>query len=461
MASTPPPLVLCEPHKTLSRTASSSSWLGQSQHTARYMTTIPSSFLPAFLPCRAQNFSGFRDMPYNPRMSRKPSTCSLPAALLAENRVTPCSSVDGLSPTDSTCSLDKAATLVSQGGRRVELYFPTNSSASQETPSVASYDGAILRAVTAPSSSTVDALLKTSPPHSVTSISPTSPQSHHLHAVSPPTTGQSDSSTVATLTRSSVAMSSSWADQLDAAEEDGREANTPEWAQLNQPDRNKGRSHPPAIPPKPTHASLTKRNSMELHDGRGHDDPTTPARPHHHPPPRNPAPVPSSWIQRPPPPHMHNSHPGGQHPSPHQSLNPVGVNGLPSFPPALGLASVLPRPAYVPGGGVVPGYPPALTNHTRGTHKPPPPVCFNCGKKGHYGTACPGETMDTNNPDSKPPSSWSRTVFSCLFHLLSLSISFPILSPSPPLSSPPFTLSLSLPYPRFTLSLYLQCFTSS
>jgi hypothetical protein len=262
-----------------------------------------------------------------------------------------------------------------------------------------SYDGAILRAVTAPLSSTVDALLKTSPPHSITSPSPPFPHPHHLHTVSPPSTSQSDS-TVATLTRSSVAMSSSWADQLDAAdEEEGRAANTPEWAQLNPLDRTKGRSHAPSLPPKHTHAPLTKQYSAELHDGRGHDDPTTPARPHHHPPPRNPAPLPANWVQRPPPPLMHNSQPGGQHHTHHQSLAPIGVNGLPTFPPPLGLVSVLPRPAYVPGGAVVPGYPPALTNHTRGTHKPPPPTCFNCGKKGHHGAACPAETMDTNNPD--------------------------------------------------------------
>ena len=45
-------------------------------------------------------------MPIAPGMIRKPSTCSLPASLLMEQQgMTPSSSVEGLSPTGSTCSL--------------------------------------------------------------------------------------------------------------------------------------------------------------------------------------------------------------------------------------------------------------------------------------------------------------------------------------------------------------------
>ena len=55
---------------------------------------------------RRVNFSGFRDMPLSAGLVRKPSTCSLPAALLVEKGITPSSSYEGLSPASSTCSLD-------------------------------------------------------------------------------------------------------------------------------------------------------------------------------------------------------------------------------------------------------------------------------------------------------------------------------------------------------------------
>ena len=46
-------------------------------------------------------------MPFSGSMARKPSTCSLPAALQMEVGMTPSSSYDTFSPTGSTCSLDK------------------------------------------------------------------------------------------------------------------------------------------------------------------------------------------------------------------------------------------------------------------------------------------------------------------------------------------------------------------
>ena len=136
---------------------------------------------------RAHNFTGFRDMPYNPRMTRKPSTCSLPAALLTENRVTtPSSSVDGLSPTDSTCSLDKAALIVSQtSGSMTDMFYTLNGAQSP-----ASYDVAVLKAMTAGQGGTgKDGTLKSSvvsPPLSVTS--PSSPP-----ILSPPATSDVES----------------------------------------------------------------------------------------------------------------------------------------------------------------------------------------------------------------------------------------------------------------------------
>jgi len=55
-------------------------------------------------------------MPFSGNMARKPSTCSLPAALLTEQGITPSSSCDGFSPTGSTCSLDKFALTRGSGG---------------------------------------------------------------------------------------------------------------------------------------------------------------------------------------------------------------------------------------------------------------------------------------------------------------------------------------------------------
>lgn len=357
-------------------------------------------------------------MPYNALMSRKSSTCSLPAALLAENRMTPSSSIDGLSPTDSACSLDKAATLIisQTPGEQNDLYYPLNGSSSANTqPSVASYDMAILKAVTATHTAVgavEDSTL--SPPHSLTSPSPP-----HTHTLSPPTstTGasdvQSDSSTVVgsdvskatvgTLTRSSVGVvntggvATSWADRLDTADDEDRDASTPDWALLHQ-DRVRGRSHTPSHTPK--HTPVGKRHSAEPHDGKSHhDNPITSARPNYHPPIHSASAQQLNWIQTRPQPQsvIHHHHlsgigrSGGRH-------RTVGINGLAYTPSPPG---GIPRATFIPGTSGLAGYPPVFTNHSRGIHQPPPPVCFNCGKKGHYGTSCPAETMDANNPDSK------------------------------------------------------------
>lgn len=58
-------------------------------------------------------------MPFSGRMTRKLSTCSLPAALLMEQTLTPSSSCDRFSPTGSTCSLDKYSHAALGGGERI------------------------------------------------------------------------------------------------------------------------------------------------------------------------------------------------------------------------------------------------------------------------------------------------------------------------------------------------------
>ena len=75
--------------------------------------------------------------------------------------------------------------------------------------------------------------------------------------------------------------------------------------------------------------------------------------------------------------------------------NPV-VNGLMRTPPPqmrLGPPHVQ---SFVVSTPVI--YQGVMPNHGQGS---PPASCFNCGKRGHIGTTCPGKTLESNNPDCK------------------------------------------------------------
>lgn len=382
----------------------------------------PPPLLPSLLSSsppslRSSNFGGFRDMPYNLRMSRKPSTCSLPAALLAERGVTPSSSIDGLSPTDSTCSLDKGTGNVPQSVKSdLGSYAHSNGPASQDTgPAMTSYDAAILKVVPTSSASTVmngdavlggyvnlDLLSPTShqPPLYSSGEAQLDVQSDVSSAVGRSDVSQTNSSLLGTV---GVARQTSWADQV-VPEEEGRDAGRPEWAQLSSESRT-GRSHTPTHP-QHQHTPLAQRHSAETHDNKGaghtHNGPAAAKSHHPHPPPtRTPAAtITGSWT---PPVHRLPVHvPGrGVRPQPHSSLHPatphsvsvVSANGLihtPVNPPQVGVVRPHHPPPYAHG---------LLANQGRGA--PPPLTCFNCGKRGHLGNTCPGETMDTNNPDSE------------------------------------------------------------
>ena len=82
-------------------------------------------------------------MPFSGAMARKPSTCSLPAALRMEQGVTPSSSFNnGFSPTGSTCSLDKynhVSGMVSGGGGGWSVISPAPNKCSS-THEMASHD---------------------------------------------------------------------------------------------------------------------------------------------------------------------------------------------------------------------------------------------------------------------------------------------------------------------------------
>jgi hypothetical protein len=90
----------------------------QTGHTPSYPEDTSVLVYRVVLPfiCRVCNFGGFRDMPFSGGITRKLSTCSLPAALLMEQALTPLSSSDRFSPTGSTCSLDKYTHTSMSGG---------------------------------------------------------------------------------------------------------------------------------------------------------------------------------------------------------------------------------------------------------------------------------------------------------------------------------------------------------
>ena len=353
-------------------------------------------------------------MPYNLRMSRKPSTCSLPAALLAERGVTPSSSIDGLSPTDSTCSLDKGTGNAPQSAKSdLGTYAHSNGPASQDAgPAMSGYDAAILKVVPTSSATAVmngDAVLggyvnldlssPTShrPPLYASGEARLDVQSDVSSALGRSEVSQTSSSLLGTV---GVARQTSWADQVVPGEE-GSDAGRPEWAQLSSESRP-GRSHTPTHPHR--HTPLAQRHSAETHDNKGvghtHNGPAAAkSHPPHPPSTRNPAATSTaSWT---PPVHRLPVHAPGRgvwpqpsplHPAAPHSMTVVSANGLihtPMNPPQAGVVRSHHPPPYTHG---------LLPNQGRGA---PPLTCFNCGKRGHLGNTCPGETMDTNNPDSE------------------------------------------------------------
>lgn len=414
-------------------------------------------------------------MPLSAGLIRKPSTCSLPTALLVEKGMTPSSSYEGLSPASSTCSLD----MINLRGNtpvhshrypalETERHSRSESSAVENSPVLANVDAAIVKAVPSlphakmngdvPAS---DRNMSGDKPQRVVSgsMSPqnpaTVPKLHNRHS------GSSDTSRSGA--KSSGSMS--WADQVVPSEESIM-INRPGWAQMSTANGEvrlvsspgelqhnihlRGQvpssahqfvansplhqQHHPNTSPHVRHGSAAKRNSTEGYNTSIIQVPSTPDSLSKHihresspspvikvPQPVLPqgsVPVTARNVQMPlnttnwPTPMRQFLLPNSvslvrasrpQAPptavyTPYTTSTTV-VNGLIRTPPPHHVNRIAATPAHVFTTGGYVSYPPlGLPAHSQSP--PTPPVaCFNCGKRGHLGTACPGETMETNNPE--------------------------------------------------------------
>ena len=414
---------------------------------------LPSSSLPPLL-CRRANFTGFRDMPFSSGMSRKPSTCSLPAALLMERGMTPSSSCEGFSPEGSTCSLDqsghKRAASATVGTNPYDS--KRDSSGSDVPPVIATFDAAIVKVVpskvngevsgTSMSSSGFDASMGESPARIVNgpakdspSLRSASPRIANAYAgrrprsTTPSRSADGRTANGSFLKRSSAG--SNWAD--DVPSESSGAVNRPEWAHMHSggqirqenlsgstsPFHQMLTTHPFPATGNPTamrHSQAIKRHSGETYSTSVIQVPSTP---NHKPTQKDSGylesspliAVPPSLLGGVPTTTMSPRHANiamninaGNWPSPGRPLVPTArasrphpqqqnpyVNGLVwTSTPQMGGARL---PAPHPGGLMYPG---GLANHGRNSH---PVSCFNCGKRGHRGSSCPGETMETKSPD--------------------------------------------------------------
>ena len=233
-------------------------------------------------------------MPTAPGMTRKPSTCSLPASLLMEQqRMTPSSSYEGLSPTGSTCSLGMVGhghlrrTPTPSHGHRYSssshsaehhrhLSRSESASVREDSSSVAVMDAAIVRVVpsahsppfTSPDSTSSRAnssfssevgtgnMLSESPlrgvsDHNSSAASAASQQVGHASSVDKSSSGHAHKTNGPVTASSSVSKSvhkeeltsswksvggasngSSWADEVVSSEEAGQ-VNRPDWANMS------------------------------------------------------------------------------------------------------------------------------------------------------------------------------------------------------------------------------------
>ena len=406
--------------------------------------------------CRGRNFGGFRDMPLAAGMTRKPSTCSLPASLLMERGLTPSSSFEGFSPTGSTCSLDKFGSVgrmptPSQHSYRYpgEHHERQHSRSSCSSAVIEESDAAILRAVPFNSS-----LLGRSDPcaHSDPSVftenmpssSPKTPTlltaRKNMKTVTPVPTPKSNHTSGSARSPGgpgSVSESStSWADQSGSNE---NSSVLPDWAIMpaNGEVKHNGHKHIQSkisggmadshhIIPIRTNSEQSKPFQQYNSQERVHSpnkSPHTPSRSRHTPVnKRNSF---EGYISSPTP--LIEASPVRQH------KPPVIVGNRTDWAPGrhdmlqstLTVVRTHPNhqqtivhrvpPQYINGAALKPvgghhgsvGHSSVLLNYGAGgrlvNHRadPGPVTCFNCGKRGHLGMTCPANTMETNDPDSE------------------------------------------------------------
>ena len=419
-------------------------------------------------------------MPLTAGLVRKPSTCSLPAALLVEKGITPSSSYEGLSPASSTCSLDMInqrgntparlhRSSVSETERR---YSKNESSMVENSPVLTNVDAAIVKAVpllphTKMNGEVSDVSTSSEVPPRGRSgmVSPQNPAT--VPKVRNKCSDISDSSSARASARSSGGTS--WADQVVPCEESAV-INRPEWAHMTANGEVKHNtsvqsignqvlssfpqvagSHSiqglhaqfhPNTPPHIRHNAATKRSSTDVPNSSIVQVSSTPESSNKHTRRESS----SSPVIKVPQPVLPSSSIPGSARSSHLPMNATNwqgapmrqfllpnsvslirtcrpqvtppaavyapyttsatvVNGLVSTPPSQPINRVpaVPPPhhhAFAAGGFV--SYPTVgLPMHSQSSSPAPPPTCFNCGKRGHLGSTCPGETMESNNAEGK------------------------------------------------------------
>lgn len=404
------------------------------------------SFSPFTHPHRSMSFTGFRDMPMAAGMTRKPSTCSLPASLLMERGLTPSSSFEGFSPTGSTCSLDKFGS----GGAGPRMTTPSQalyrysgehhherqaSRSSCSSVVIEESDAAILKAVPLPDTTTNT----TDPNDNMSSKTGTlNAARKHTKTVPSPKLPSNNRSPGGTSSNSVREPGTSWADQSSSNDTGG---GRPDWAILPSNGEIKHNGTPPF---KQVHSTQSKisggvSDSHHIIPIRTHPEQSNPFQQYSSVQPQNKSPH-TPQRSRHTPVNKRNSSEGGYssgptgviESSPTRHKTPAAVVGSRGdWNPAMQQSTLavkrtypghqqqqqailrVPPPHYVNGvlkpvvghhvgghGGVLLGYSGVgkLVNHRP---DPVPVTCFNCGKRGHHGITCPANTMDTNNPESE------------------------------------------------------------
>eukprot|EP00731_Ephydatia_muelleri_P026866 Em0018g966a len=380
------------------------------------------------------NFSGCQEG------SMKSSTCSLPAALLAERGLTHSSSCDLLTPYDSTASLDQSnetTSLVALPSSAPKNHHHHHHHHHRRAESLGVIpvltDAAIVKVVQRDSRQKSSEGATPSPGGG----SRDPPGDQPMSAAIPETSNSSQDSGISRTSLSAVEGSSnSWADQsLKGAGES--DPCLPSWARLHKSSPNISSECPQNGSPVLTHSCPPLPQPHQNHSGHFHHAPAVPPQ---HPPfvsmlggkyhapvhKRHSSDAPSSSDavhiqlihQMVPPLSSHGHLPFGG--NSWQAIRPIIVPGtmqLPRGAPHGGQVPILSNGVMACAGpmqhmGRVPivftgcMMPHPQVSHGRTTQNM---TCFNCGKKGHLGSSCPSsQAFHHDAARTKQPATTAR-----------------------------------------------------